>query len=149
MQVATGTGMQMGALAVSGAGMGPSRHTMALSVEFVCLLQAICPSSPRLHRGPPVQFGEKPRNYCNCLLQLQRQYSPCPEYCLSVSSPFRPSLSVLFTEDSCGCNYSLPSHLSDVPLALYVEASVGSQAWPRPPLSSALPQSLAGACSFP
>lgn len=46
-QVATGTGMQMGALAVSGAGMGPSRHTMALSVEFVCLLQAICPSSPR------------------------------------------------------------------------------------------------------
>lgn len=33
-QVATGTGMQMGVLAVSGAGMGPSRHTMALSAEF-------------------------------------------------------------------------------------------------------------------
>lgn len=61
MQVATGSGMQMGVLAVSGAGMGPSPHTMALSAEFVCLLQAIYPSSPILHKGPHVQFGEKPR----------------------------------------------------------------------------------------
>lgn len=53
--------MQMGVLAVSAAGTGPSRNTMALSAEFVCLLQAVYPSSPILHKGPHVLFGEKPR----------------------------------------------------------------------------------------
>ncbi|XP_029411702.1 uncharacterized protein C1orf159 homolog isoform X1 [Nannospalax galili] len=74
-QVATGTGTQTGMPAVSGAGMGPSRHTMALSAEVVCLLQAAHPSSPVFHRGPLVQYGEKPRKP----LSLSQQWDPlCP-----------------------------------------------------------------------
>lgn len=87
--------MQMGVLAVSGAGMGPSRHTMALSAEFVCLLQVIYPSFPILDKGPHVQFGE-------ILREPLYLSSPVAVPTLSVSSPLDPSLSILFTKDSCG-----------------------------------------------